>query len=684
MICLFGSITLADTTVKLKKSIVTATSGSEKNIVDAPASVGVITQEELEKKPYRDLGEAIKEIPGVSLEETNNKLGASAISIRGMPAAYTLFLIDGLRQNPSGDVATANLGVGVYNTFMPPLSVIDRIEVIRGPMSTLYGSDALGGVVNIITKPITKQWTGSFQSQAILPESSKFGNTYQNSLYTAGPLSKTLGLTIRARQFTKKGSSKLKNDLGQEVDSFFGAQNIAYNVGGRLAYTPNEKNMLFADIDYTKSTYDNRTGQITTAPGVGKWVGMNKLMTSLVHDGTYDFGVWKNSLQFMQTESTGRRVMGRADLPNFGKNRDITSNDVIADSRLMLPLGDYNILNIGAEYLFENYHDLAGTPSNHNRNTFALFAEDEWNIFDPLTLTLGTRYNYNDKFGSNVSPRAYLVYELINGWALKGGVATGYKAPYSNQLIDAVYGYVRAGQVVLLGNPDLKAESSVSYEVGTVFDNDYIDFSLMLFLSNFKDKIEFRSVSKIQGSAGYNQTCALYGVSDTCNLNYNADTAYTQGVEATFGVKPFYGVGFDVSYAFIDSEITSGMNKGLPLSTTAKHNLFTKLSYSYAKFDTYLQTHYKQGILATDALTNDKIQKVLGGIYYKPSLQLNLGVGYKLTDMIRLNGGIYNILDFNFADFRYYDGGRRGSNVNIYGPVIQEGRRYWVNVALEF
>lgn len=209
------------------RSVVTTASGEEKNQIAAPASVSVVSKEELEKKPYRDLGEAIKEVPGVSLDETSNKLGASAISIRGMPAGYTLFLVDGLRQNPSGDVATANLGVGVYNTFIPPLSAIERIEVIRGPMSTLWGSDAIGGVVNVITKPVTKTWTGSFQTQVIIPESSKFGNTYQNSLYLTGPLTDKLGFTLRMRQIDREASQRPTNDRGDIVNSFL-AQNISF------------------------------------------------------------------------------------------------------------------------------------------------------------------------------------------------------------------------------------------------------------------------------------------------------------------------------------------------------------------------------------------------------------------------------------------------------------------------
>ena len=679
---------------------VQSASGGRKNVLTAPASVTVITKEELEQKPYRDLGEALKEVPGVSLESTSNKLGANAISIRGMPAGYTLYLLDDLRQNPSGDVATANLGTGVYNTFMPPTSAIERIEVIRGPMSTLYGSDALGGVVNVITKPISNKWGGSFQTQAIVPESSTFGNSFQNSLYVSGPLGEKWGLTLRARQLTRHGSKKPTDDKGNLVNTFFGSHFVMYNFGGRLTYKPNEKNTYFADIDYSKSTYDNRDGQIGTlganlnnnnyTGGYEKWVGVNKLATALAHRGDYAYGSWKNSIQFIRTNNTGRLVVGPSSNPNATKNRGIASNDVIVDSRLLLPLFEHtivgsNFLNVGAEYRFENYHDLAATPASHNRNTFALFAEDEWNIWGGITLTLGARYNYNDKFGHNVSPRAYLVYEILKGWAIKGGVATGYKAPYANQTIDAVYGYGRQGALPFIGNPNLKAESSISYEIGTVLDMKYVDFSLTLFRSNFRDKIESQSVNSTNNAA-----CSTSGAS-TCSRAYNANSAYSQGIEASFGLKPIYGFSFDVSYTFIDSEITSGSNKGNPLSTTARNNLIGKIAYQYSKFNVFLQAHFKEGIVNTTTLDTSNqavaLKNLLGGIYYKPSLQLNLGAGYKITDSVRLNAGVYNLLNTNFADFRsytYMNNNSTNATVNYYGPVIQEGRRYFVSLVVDF
>ena len=691
--------TLEATQLQKVSVTVSTASGSEKNIVTAPASVTVITKEELEQKPYRDLGEALKEVPGVSLESTSNKLGASAISIRGMPAGYTLYLLDDLRQNPSGDVATANLGTGVYNTFMPPTSAIERIEVIRGPMSTLYGSDALGGVVNVITKPITHKWSGSLQSTAIIPESSTFGNTYQNSLYLTGPLSKKWGLTLRARQLTREASKQPKDDKGNAVNTFFGTQYVMFNVGGRVSYVPSEKNTFFADIDYSKSTYDNQKAQIGTiganlneqnyTGGYEEWLGVNKLGASFAHRGNYSYGSWKNSIQFIRTNNTGRLVVGSSSNPNVTKNRAIASNDVIVDSRLLTPLFENtalgsNYLNVGAEYRFENYHDLAATPASHNRNTFALFAEDEWNIWGGITLTLGARYNFNDKFGHNVSPRGYIVYEILKGWAIKGGVATGYKAPYANQTIDAVYGYGRQGALPFIGNPNLKAETSINYEIGTVFDNKYANFSVMYFYSNFRDKIESQSVTSSNSSA-----CAASGTTNGCSRAYNADRAYSQGAELSASLKPLYGFSFDISYTYIDSKITSGSNRGNPLSTTARNNLIGKIAYQYSGFNIFLQAHFKEGIANTTAMGTGAqaiaLRELLGGIYYKPSTVLNLGLGYKVTDNVRINAGVYNLLNTNFADFRSYTyNTNTNANVNYYGPVIQEGRRYFVTLALDF
>src|SRR5690606_15164604 len=130
---------------------VVSAAGYEQKITDAPASISVVSGEELQKKRYSNLAQALEDVEGIDVRQGTGKTGGLNISIRGLPSDYTLILIDGRRQNTAGNV-TPNGFNETSTSFMPPLSAIERIEVIRGPMSTLYGSDAMGGVVNIITK----------------------------------------------------------------------------------------------------------------------------------------------------------------------------------------------------------------------------------------------------------------------------------------------------------------------------------------------------------------------------------------------------------------------------------------------------------------------------------------------------------------------------------------------------
>src|SRR5690606_5600964 len=140
--------------------IVVTAAGFEQKIVDAPASISVVTAEDLAERPYLTLIDAVRDLEGVDVGETSDKTGQRTISIRGMGSDYTLVLINGKRQNNHGDIYPNSFGGNQFN-HIPPLDTVERIEVIRGPASTLYGADALGGVINIITKPVSPVWSGS-------------------------------------------------------------------------------------------------------------------------------------------------------------------------------------------------------------------------------------------------------------------------------------------------------------------------------------------------------------------------------------------------------------------------------------------------------------------------------------------------------------------------------------------
>lgn len=164
-------------------TMVVSASGYSQQLRDAPASVTVISAKQLQNKPVRDLADAVKDVEGVSVVGAANK---QDINIRGLPGEYTLILVDGRRQNSRE--SRPNGSGGFEAGFMPPVEAIERIEVIRGPMSSLYGSDAMGGVINIITKKVTNEWRGSVTAGTIIQENSDSGNSTDGNFYLSGPL----------------------------------------------------------------------------------------------------------------------------------------------------------------------------------------------------------------------------------------------------------------------------------------------------------------------------------------------------------------------------------------------------------------------------------------------------------------------------------------------------------------
>ena len=206
----------------------------------------MISKEELEKKSYSDVTDALKNVPGVFVQGGGTN---QTISIRGMGSAYTLFLIDGKPMN-DGSLLTTNGGVqGASVNFLPPIEAIERIEVIRGPSSSLYGSDAMGGVINIITKKHQDELTGSIRTEYIKAgQSNDVNNDATNtSLYVNAPLIKDL-LSFQASaglQTIDESHYQTTTTETGESDPEFNKKNFT----GKFVLTPNKNNTIIAFED---------------------------------------------------------------------------------------------------------------------------------------------------------------------------------------------------------------------------------------------------------------------------------------------------------------------------------------------------------------------------------------------------------------------------------------------------
>ena len=249
--------------------VVVTAAGFEQKIVDAPASISVITAEQLSQRPYITLLDAVRDLEGVDVGETRDKTGQGTISMRGMGSDYTLILINGRRQNNHGDIYPNSFGGNQFN-HIPPLDSIERIEVIRGPASTLYGADAMGGVINIITKRTLDRWAGSVTVGRTFESNDEYGDDSTVDLYANGPLVPgLLNLSVRGSWYNRDASNPVYETVIDPA-GFEHVRSLGFGGGGKtvdneniagglsLIFTPTENQTLTLDYDTSKQEYDNQ------------------------------------------------------------------------------------------------------------------------------------------------------------------------------------------------------------------------------------------------------------------------------------------------------------------------------------------------------------------------------------------------------------------------------------------
>ena len=592
LIAALGSIqagipALAQESVQELDTVVVTASGFEQDIQSAPASISVITRDDLEEKSFTDLAGALRDIEGVDVRGATGKTGNLNISIRGMPSEYTLLLIDGRRQNAAGDV-TPN-GFGDTSTgFIPPLSAIERIEVIRGPMSTLYGSDAMGGVVNIITRKVAKEWGGSLGLETQLEQNNDAGNTRKANFYLSGPIvADKLGVALRGSVLDRSDSQLEFGDgtmVSNRGPSPVGARN--YTFGTKFSLTPNKDHDLWLDLDRSRQRYDNDECQLGSLDGMNRnctgpqpsavygyseALRFNRDQVAIGHTSRFTFGTIESSLMRSETETLGRTIptdARPAGDPSVGTDRKLETTNTVFDTKLIAPVGESHVLTVGGQYWRASMTDGLVTEK-FEQDTFALFAEDEWSLTDDLLLTVGARYDHHDAFGSQVSPRGYLVWNPTDHWTLKGGVSRGYKTPALNQLHGGVNSISGQGTNINVGNPDLQPEVSTSSELGAHYDSmQGWALGLTAFHNRITDKI-----SSTTCAVANIASCFVQGATPDSSYPLNLDSATTQGLEFTSRFDFAENWSLRLNYTYTDSEIKQDGRDNGPLSDTAKRQM---------------------------------------------------------------------------------------------------------------
>ena len=372
----------ADNAAAAHEEVVVTASGFEQRITQAPASISVLPRTVIEENRGNSIAEILRNVEGVDVGATVDKTGASSINIRGMGSDYTLVLIDGRRQNAAGNVTPNGFG-GTASIFMPPVAAIERIEVVRGPVSTLYGSDAMGGVVNIITRTPKDEWLGSAGLQGTIQFDDEFGDQTGGDLYLSGPLvSDVVGLSLRGLFRNREASEITYVEVDGDrvpLTGFNGrsaTRSRQWQVGARLNFNIHEDHDLWFDASYGRQWYDNSAGQMgtnTVAGGYEDALEFTRAEYVLSHTWRLSFGALDTSLSRGATETRGRIVP--PGVPNAGEARTLETTNTIFDTKLNVELDDH-IFTVGGQYWDAEMIDaVASAPFEHRQ--WALFAEDE-------------------------------------------------------------------------------------------------------------------------------------------------------------------------------------------------------------------------------------------------------------------------------------------------------------------
>jgi len=650
--------------VELQPITVVSAAGYEQNIADAPASISVVTREELEKQSYTDIVDAVKNIPGVYVTGGGN---SQDVSIRGMSDAYTLFLVDG-RPISAGRSVNTNGSDGGKQIGLPPLSMVERIEVIRGPMSSLYGSEAMGGVINIITRRSGNEWAGTISTEYTHALNDVSSDGELGNFYVGGPLiDGLLGVQLNGQYLATDES-----DFEGGDDNAESMPESTRKQGGVEFYlTPDDRNRFSVGYDHSELEYTHTPGRSVAVTADESTYRYEKDIYVLAHDGRYDNLIVSSYLQHDVSDKV------QADT----KREKIS----LFNSQASYFWGNH-VVTFGGQYKQEEFVDetnglltsnVAGAVSEVDRWIGALYTEVDWAITPDLSVTTGLRYNDDELFGGHLSPRLYGVYHYTPNLVIKGGVSTGYKQP-SLSAATAGFGRGTGGggspaphpRALIIGNPDLDPETSTSYEVGYVYDNANLGLntSLMLFHTVYKDKISEDRLCE-SPNADRNDpatwTCAFGGNNYSfLSTNKNVDEAIMQGVEVTLDYMIQPSLNFMTSYTYTESEQKTGEFKGDPLNKQPKHMANALFDWTLTpRLSAWLQGNYRSE--TSDYLSRTSVDDGTPGYGF-----VDLGGVFRVTDNLDLKAGLYNVANKEVTNEDY--------------GVVLDGRRLTVGLTLDF
>ena len=577
--------------------VVTATR-IETPAAEVGVAVSVVTEEDFRTYHYATVDEALRSVPGLEIRRSGSLGKTTSITIRGATANQVQVLVDGVR------VKSPTTGQAELSDISPDL--IERIEILRGPQSALYGADAIGGVVNIITRRGTGPFSATVQQEV--------GNyDTLRSRVSGGGQWKILDYAFAASHLESNG--QFKND-GSEARALSGRLGVALPWDSHLAFVA-RWNRTDTDLPVKFVC----CGPLAVEPliDVNQQQQSETLVLSL-EGKTRPVPWWESRGRISRFENS----MGFQDPVDPGYAFDFPAFSQINVERReaewinAFHLGKWSTSTVGLEYRHEEGENKGVFRSR--THTQSLFFEEQLRFFGRLFLTGGFRVEDHSVFGTETTERGSLAY-LIKGWGtrLRGGAGSGFRAPTLNDLFYPGF-----------SNPALKPETSFSWEVGAdqKLWQERIRLGLTYFHNDFDNLIRF----------------VMLPVPPFVAV-MNLARARTSGIEAMAEADLLKNLVGSVNYTYTDSE-TSGRNR--PLAREPHHRWNVGLTWEpLARLSLFTQVH-----TASRQFEDETVG------YNRGHTRVDVGGTYRALDRygwlqaVELTARIQNLLDEGYAEVR--------------------------------
>ena len=650
-------IKMQESYINLGQVVVTGT-GTHRRMTNSPVPIQVITAKDIENAGATSLEDALTKL-SPNITTMTNGMG-TFLNLNGMSQDYMIILENGHRLG--GDERMARIGTGN----------IKRIEIQSGAASALYGSEAIGGVINIITDD-SKNGIGA-SSYTHYTSHGRFTQTVDADV-SQGRLS---SYTTYQR---KEADNWQVNDIDEEGNKTGRPMSMGYrsdNLSQRFTYAVTDKLNLSVRGNYNdyetrrpeSATYFKKSGKNDD--------GSDKFKETQAYTYNMSHRTWLYGLSADYMISSAAYIEAdfysdnfRSSYRYFSKSGSFLPGDeqvrketAFYDGTLkgIFKPNDMNKLSVGMEYINEQLDSESDNISRESMFTAAAFVQDELSLTDDIQAVAGIRYLYNGNFRSHATPNVSLMYKPGN-FRFRAAWSAGYRAPTLSQIYAT--DQAKSTSRATVGNPELKPEKSRSASLNAEFSNQRLSVSVTGMVNNVTDMINYRVLSDAEISAmGYDDLHAQFS---TIRQRSNIDEAHIKSLSANANV--YVGAGFTLGggYILTDSKAISD-GKETPVDKSVKHSGNVNARWDHNWGDYHLNVNLNGHI------QSERWSSTYGYAPGYSQWDLNTTHTFYVEDFILEPGlGIENI--FNERDTRPWN-----SNFSTVNP----GRAVYVSLALKF